>query len=80
MNQGIATPCHYQVMYYDKVENNLKIENLEKLSFYLSFYYWNRAGAIRIPSLLKMSSTALAYYTKVLDNQGPYFFSKPTYI
>ena len=83
VNQGIATPCHYQVIYYDKdenEENNLKIENLEKLSFYLSFYYWNWAGAIRIPSLLKMTSTALGFYTKVLDNQKSCFFSEPTYI
>ena len=83
VNQGTATPCHYQVMYYDKdqkEENNLTIENLEKLSFYLSFYYWTWAGAIRIPSLLKMSSTALAFYSKIFDNQGSFFFSKPTYI
>ena len=83
VNQGTATPCHYQVMYYDKdqkEENNLTIENLEKLSFYLSFYYWTWAGAIRTPSLLKMSSTALAFYSKIFDNQGSFFFSKPTYI
>ena len=83
VNQGTATPCHYQIMYYDKgsnEENELKIENLEKLSFYLSFYYWTWSGAIRIPSLLKMSSTAMTFYSKVLDNEKYYFFRKPTYI
>ena len=83
VNEGTATPCHYQVMYYDKSqneENELKIENLEKLSFYLSFYYWTWAGAIRIPSLLKMSTTAMQFYTKVFNDQPSYLFRNPTYI
>ena len=32
VNQGTATPCHYQIMHYDKdqnKENNINIENLE---------------------------------------------------
>ena len=84
VNQGTATPCHYQVMYYEKgqnEENNLKIENLEKLSFYLSFYYWNWSGAIRTPSLLKMSSTALSFYKKILGQDNNYYcFRNPTFI
>ena len=44
VNQGTATPCHYQVLYEDRDpnndENNLKLEELQLLSFYLSFYYW----------------------------------------
>ncbi len=44
VNQGTATPCHYQVLYEDvdnqNPENNLKEEQLQLLSFYLSFYYW----------------------------------------
>lgn len=83
VNEGTATPCHYQVMYYDKSqneENELKIENLEKLSFYLSFYYWTWAGAIRIPSLLKMSTTAMQFYMKIFTNQPSYIFRNPTYI
>ena len=84
VNQGTATPCHYQVMYYEKgqnEENDLKIENLEKLSFYLSFYYWTWSGAIRMPSLLKMSSTALSFYKKVLGLDNNYYcFHNPTFI
>ena len=40
--KGIATPCHYQIMYYDKgqnEENNLKIENLEKTQFLFVFLF-----------------------------------------
>ncbi len=82
VNQGTATPSHYQVMYYDKSNNdedNLKIEILEKLSFYLTFYYWTWAGAIRVPSFLKMSSTALDFYRKIY-NVDSCFFDKPMFI
>ena len=83
VNQGTATPCHYQVMYYDKAENekdDLIIENLEKLSFYLSFYYWTWSGAIRVPAMLKLSNTAMGFYMKVLDNQKSCTFDTPTFI
>ena len=84
VNQGTATPCHYQIMYYDKdpnEENNLKIENLEKLSFYLCYYFWTWSGSIRLPYLLKMSNTAMTFYKKILDNgQSYYSFKQPTYI
>jgi len=84
VNQGTATPCHYQIMHYDKdqnEENNLKIEDLEKLSFYLCFYFWTWSGSIRMPYLLKMSNTAMAFYNKILDNgKSYYYFKMPTYI
>jgi len=84
VNQGTATPCHYQIMYYDKdtnEENDLKIEILEKLSFYLCFYFWTWSGSIRLPYLLKMSNTAMTFYKKILDNgESYYYFKKPTYI
>ena len=83
VNQGTATPCHYQIMYYEKPQNGegeLEIENLEKLSFYLSFYYWTWAGAIRMPSLLKMSNTAINFYSKILNSDAHYLFENPTFI
>ena len=82
VNQGSATPCHYQVMQYDKNsegESDLKIETLEKLTFYLSFYYWTWSGAIRVPSLLKMSTTAMDFYRKIYDDNY-YYFENPVYI
>ena len=83
VNQGTATPCHYEVMYYDKdpiEENNLKKENLEMLSFYLTFYYWTWSGSIRIPSMLKMSTTALDFYQRCLNGERSYSFDIPIYI
>ena len=82
VNQGSATPCHYQVMHYDKSdneENDLKIENLEKLSFYLSYYYWTWSGAIRVPSQLKMSSTAMDFHRKIYGEDNC-VFDRPIYI
>jgi len=82
VNQGTATPCHYQVMYYDKSQDeddNLKIEYLEKLSFYLTYYYWTWSGAIRVPSFLKMSTTAMDFCRKVFGEQ-PCFFEQPKFI
>ena len=73
VNQGTATPCHYQVLYEDKdltnEENNLKGEQLQLLSFYLSFYYWTWAGAIRVPGALKLATTAMGFFSKHLGNR-----------
>ena len=83
VNQGSATPCHYQVMYYDKSENEeneLKLENLEKLSFYLSYYYWTWGGAIRVPYSLKMSTTAMDFFRKIYDDMDYYFFEEMVYM
>ena len=68
VNQGTANPTQYQVMYYDKSEDNinddLTQQNLEKLTFYLCFYYWTWSGAVRLPALLKMAITALNFCIK----------------
>ena len=83
VNQGTATPCHYEIMYYDKdpdEKNDLKKENLEKLSFYLTYYYWTWSGAIRTPAMLKLSSTALDFYYKCLYDEMGFSFDRPYYI
>ena len=73
VNQGTATPCHYQVLYEDKDkendENNLKLEELQKISFYLSFYYWTWAGAVRVPGALKLSTTAMDFCSRHLGTK-----------
>ena len=73
VNQGTATPCHYQVLYEDKdtsePNNNLKIEQLQLLSFYLSFYYWTWAGAVRVPGALKLATTAMDFFSKHLNSK-----------
>jgi len=87
VNQGTATPCHYQVLFEDEdkenPENNLKEEQLQLLSFYLSFYYWTWAGAIRVPGALKLATTAMTFFSKHLDsklNLPDQRFVNPIYI
>ena len=87
VNQGTATPCHYQVLYEDRDnnndENNLKLEELQLLSFYLSFYYWTWAGAVRVPGALKLATTAMDFFSKHLGNKlclPEQMFVNPTYI
>ena len=73
VNQGTATPCHYEVMYNDydekNPENGLSMEKLENLSFQLSYYYWTWSGAVRVPGILKLSTTAIDYYSRCLNHQ-----------
>ena len=87
VNQGTATPCHYQVLYEDKdssePNNNLKIEQLQLLSFYLSFYYWTWAGAVRVPGALKLATTAMDFFSKHLNGKlllPDQKFTNPAYI
>ena len=87
VNQGTATPCHYQVLYEDRDleidDNNLKLEELQIISFYLSFYYWTWAGAIRVPGALKLSTTAMDFCSRHLGSKlcmpGETFMN-PTFI
>ena len=41
VNQGTATPVEYHVL-YDTI--NMPIEDLEKITFFQTFYYWNWPG------------------------------------
>ena len=87
VNQGTATPCHYEVLYQDRdeehPENNLSIEEIENLSFQLSFYYWTWNGAVRVPGVLKLSTTAIDFYSRCLNhklNLEGNKFSTPAFI
>ena len=87
VNQGTATPCHYEVIYQDVDENNpdnnIKLENFQKLCFYLSFYYPTWSGAVRVPGVLKLSTTAIDFYDRCLKNKlelPGQLFKRPSYI
>ena len=83
VNQGTATPCHYQVMCtYNHSEDIIKLEQLEKITFYLCYYYFTWSGAIREPGTLKMAETALDFSSKCLNenNSLNYFFTTPIYV
>ena len=73
VNQGTATPCHYEVLYQDidekNPENNITKEELENLSFQLSYYYWTWSGAVRVPGVLRLSTTAIDFYSRCLNHK-----------
>ena len=73
VNQGTATPCHFEVLYQDEdkehPEKNLPIENLENLTFQLCYYYWTWSGAVRVPGVLKLSTTAIDFYGRCLNHK-----------
>ena len=86
VNQGTATPSHYQVMCtYQHTDDSLKLEQLEKITFYLCYYYFTWAGAIREPGTLKMAETALdfsvrCFVEKTDNNAANYFYQTPIYL
>ena len=87
VNQGTATPSHYQVMCtYQHDEDILKLEQLEKLTFYLCYYYFTWAGAIREPGALKMAETALDFSIRCFIDKNEsnddvrYFYQTPIYL
>ena len=82
VNQGTATPAHYQVMCaYKHSDDKLKLEQLERITFYLCYYYFTWSGAIREPGTLKMAETALDFSSKCFDNSSfNYFFNNPSYL
>jgi hypothetical protein len=86
VNQGTATPSHYQVMCsHQHNDDVLKLEQLEKLTFYLCYYYFTWAGAIREPGALKMAETALDFSVRCfIDQKGNddvnYFYQNPIYL
>ena len=86
VNQGTATPSHYQVMCtYQHTDDILKLEQLEKLTFYLCYYYFTWAGAIREPGTLKMAETALDFSVRCFvekndPNAANYFYQTPIYL
>ena len=83
VNQGTATPCHFEVLStYNHSEDIIKLEQLEKITFYLCYYYFTWSGAIREPGTLKMAETALDFSSKCLNESDSldYFFTTPIYV
>lgn len=86
VNQGTATPCHYQVLCARQHNDDIfKLEQLEKLTFYLCFYYFTWAGAIREPGTLKMADTALDFSVRCFTDKNDtadanYSYQTPIYL
>jgi aubergine-like protein len=51
--QGIQTPSHYSVLYDDL---HCEPEDIQKLTYKLSYMYYNYSGAVKIPAPLRYAS------------------------
>ena len=63
---GTASPVHFLCIYNNN--ENISLDDYEKITFHQSFYYWNWSGPIRIPAVLKNAELANAFSSKNLKN------------
>ena len=67
VNLGTASPVHFLCIYNNN--DDISLDDYEKITFYQSFYYWNWTGPIRIPAVLKYAEIANSFSTKNLKNE-----------
>ena len=79
VNQGTATPVEYQVL-FDTIY--MPIEDLEKITFNQTFYYWNWPGPIREPAALKFAEVCNGFTSRYLGNDfvNEKLYDTPFYI
>jgi aubergine-like protein len=65
VNMGTATPTRFQVLMDD---TKMSLEEIEQITYYMCYYYWNWAGAIRVPAVLKYSEVYSKFSSTVLSN------------
>ena len=63
---GTASPVHFLCIYNNN--EDISLDDFEKITFYQSFYYWNWTGPIRIPAVLKYAELANSFSSKNLKN------------
>ncbi len=63
---GTASPVHFLCIYNNNEE--ISLDDYEKITFYQSFYYWNWTGPVRIPAVLKYAEIANHFSSKNLKN------------
>ena len=63
---GTASPVHFLCIYNNN--ENISLDDYEKITFHQSFYYWNWSGPTRIPAVLKNAELANAFSSKNLKN------------
>lgn len=64
VNQGTATPTKFQVLMDD---TSMTLEEIEQITYYMCYYYWNWAGAIRVPAVLKYSEVFSKFSSTVFN-------------
>ena len=80
VNQGTASPVEFTCLFDN---TGFTIEEVEKLTYKFTYYYWNWSGPVRLPSLLKFTETYFNFYNKYLNSDpmvNDNLSSKPYYI
>ena len=79
VNMGTATPVHYHCL-HDSI--GMPIEDLENISYNLTYYYWNWSGPIREPAPLKFADACNTFIGKIKigDNVNEKIKNSPYYI
>ncbi|MCQ2817281.1 MAG: hypothetical protein MJ252_08460 [archaeon] len=68
VNQGIAHPIHFHVIFDT---TGIPIEVLENITYKQTYYYWNWNGPIKVPAVLKFAEKETEFYSKYLGNADP---------
>ena len=63
---GSASPVHFLCIYNNN--EDISLDDYEKITFCQSFYYWNWTGPVRIPAVLKFAEIANSFSSKNLKN------------
>lgn len=65
VNQGTASPVHFLVLYN---QMNIPLEDLESITYKLTYYYWNWNGPIREPAALKFAEVCNSFNSRIIKN------------
>ena len=66
VNQGTATPTHYEVIYND---TDVKLEKLIDLAYSFTFGYSNWSGAVKVPAPVQYAHKQAALHGATQDDQ-----------
>jgi aubergine-like protein len=64
VNQGCATPTKFSVLMDD---TDMSYEEMQQVTYHLCYYYWNWAGAVREPSVLKFSQVMNKFTGSIIN-------------
>ena len=79
VNMGSATPVHYHCLFDS---TGMPLEIMEKITYNMTYYYWNWSGPIREPAALKFADTCNNFIGKIQigENINDKLKNSPYYI
>ena len=67
VNMGTATPVHYHCLFDS---TGMPLEIMEKITYNMTYYYWNWSGPIREPAALKFADTCNNFIGKIKSGEN----------